>query len=1514
MKAARKFKGSVVLAAVFLLAFSVNFAYSLPEGESVTEGQATFDRSESNTLKINTSSDKLIVDYSSFNIGASESVYFYQPSSSSEALNRVTGSGLSNIFGSLTANGIIYLINPNGINIGQSANINAAGFIASTLNIANVDFLENNYVFSKLADKTGRAVINNGYIKVRETGRAALLGSAVANAGTIETSLGSVVLAAGEQITLNLDTAGMISVVINKPVQEEIFGASGQKLDSAVSQSGSIINPGGRVILAASVLNHVFDYAVNNSGMIQARSLVSHDGVVELVASGAPVINTGAITAGEIKISVTDSDILQGGSILAAQSITLEARAVEVNFIMSAASQIVASGEPINVNAGIIIQAPEVRIITQQFGTNAMPLNISANNLYIRRTSGNIDILDSLGIGNSLLIRGPPGGFGAIYYNKEANLELQASQVNLVSSRSFYFYGNITFHNFKDMIPDSNIYFEAGRTYTFKDSLSIIGAVDVGPEEFFVKLRSSAAGQYWYLDIEAEGYTLERVNLSDAYALNNVIIPIGVDAGNNVNFEIDPTWDGGGTTNNWSDAVNWSGNAVPLSTEDATFNATSIKDSTVDAAFAGTIRNLLINAGYTGTITFERSLSVRNFNQATGTVSLGSQTLSVSNNFTISGGTFSEGTSTVIFTGAGAMVNIFTSETFFNLTFAPTTSGANKIVSNNDTLIVAGTLTLTEGNINQGTRPAAGTISARGDIIQASTFDGGSGLIIITGTANQTFTGNATTSAGDLPDISIDKTGGTLTLAGTIRINGSGAGAWTYIAGTVDATTNNSLLVLNGGNTIDGQGTSGTMAFDNIEITAGTQTLAGNLDVDGNLTISGGTLNTSGSDYSVNVAGNWSNAGTFTSNDSVVTLDGSSSSTMETGGTGAGKDFETLMINKSGGAVVTLIIDNLDVDGTLTISSGVLYLNGRSITTTTSFVNDGTLRLQGIETVSWTVNDTDSGAWEYAGRNIAEAITIKDFGATDYFNLVINDTNTNKAIFSSASALDVNGALTLSSGTFTAPTGSFTVSGNWVNNGGTFNAGTGTVTFDGTTIISGSSITTFNNITITGTLTGHVTNINVSGNWTNNGTFVNNSGTVTFIDNNQTSVISGSTTFFNFTSTTAGKQITFTAGTTQTIAGTLTLTGASGNLIILRSSVSASQWSINAQGSKSVSFVDVKDSNNINASEIAAADSKDSGNNTNWNLVDHFTITGTSGQTAGTSNQLTITAIDGAGGISVSFTGDKALIFSGGNSIGSFTPTATDKNGAAIDFGTATTVTFTNGVATAGGSMVLYKAETAAITVSYGASSTAAALSVTVSRDAADKLLFIQQPSDTLFGSTIVPAITIQISDQFGNAVVSDNATNVSMAIGTSPGIGELSGTAVNTASAGTATFSNLRISFPGAGYTLTASSIGLTSAISGAFNITGSALDPAAAALADSQLSTADFLRLLLPDATQLGLYQASSFVPAGPVYLYRPLTSADISAFDRFILRASDYRLFNGVLDYTGSEDLAEFFRLFI
>ncbi len=313
----RKSQSFILSCLIVITLIWVPNLYALPKGENVVpgSGEAKFDRSIPNTLNIRTS-DRVIINYNSFSIAQPETVNFYQPSQSAIALNRVVGIDPSSIFGKLTANGRIFLINPNGIVFGPNSHVDVAGLVASTLDISNENFLNDNFIFNKLQSKSGASILNQGYIRAEEGGLVALLGSAVENSGLIETSLGSVVLAAGEKITLNLDTAGMISVVIEEPVKEAVFGPDGERIDSAIKNSGEIIAPGSKVTLTASVLDNVFDYAINNTGIIEANSLVERDGVIELVASGAPVINTGKIVAGEVRVNVDDYDFINKGEII----------------------------------------------------------------------------------------------------------------------------------------------------------------------------------------------------------------------------------------------------------------------------------------------------------------------------------------------------------------------------------------------------------------------------------------------------------------------------------------------------------------------------------------------------------------------------------------------------------------------------------------------------------------------------------------------------------------------------------------------------------------------------------------------------------------------------------------------------------------------------------------------------------------------------------------------------------------------------------------------------------------------------------------------------------------------------------------------------------------------------------------------------------------------------------------------------------------------------------------------
>jgi len=248
------------------LSFGAN-VYALPTGGAVAAGSASISAGALGTT-INQSTQNAAINWQSFNIASGEAVRFNQPSSSSVTLNRVLGADPSSIFGSLSANGKVFLVNPNGILFGQGASVNVGGLVASTLNIADADFMAGNYKFS---GASSAAVLNQGSINA-DGGYVALLGANVGNNGVISAKLGSVALAAGNAMTLDVAGDGLLNVTVNQ-------GA----VNALVQNGGLIQADGGQVLLTAQAAGSLLQSAVNNSGVIQAQTIQKHNGTIKLM-------------------------------------------------------------------------------------------------------------------------------------------------------------------------------------------------------------------------------------------------------------------------------------------------------------------------------------------------------------------------------------------------------------------------------------------------------------------------------------------------------------------------------------------------------------------------------------------------------------------------------------------------------------------------------------------------------------------------------------------------------------------------------------------------------------------------------------------------------------------------------------------------------------------------------------------------------------------------------------------------------------------------------------------------------------------------------------------------------------------------------------------------------------------------------------------------------------------------------------------------------------------------------
>ena len=255
-------------------------AFGAPQGGQVVGGQASITQSGSTTT-INQSSNRAAIDWQSFNVGAGETVRFQQPGRDSVTLNRVVGNDASAIFGRISADGQVLLINRNGILFGRSAQVDVGGLVASTANIATADFMAGRMVFSE-PGKPGATVRNEGTITVGEGGFAALVGRGVENSGVIQARLGKVTLAAGEAFVLDPYGDKLVNLIVDPAAMQQLRDAQGQPLAARVDHSGRIVADGGTVQLTASTVKQLVDGIINVSGTIRATSFETAPGRISL--------------------------------------------------------------------------------------------------------------------------------------------------------------------------------------------------------------------------------------------------------------------------------------------------------------------------------------------------------------------------------------------------------------------------------------------------------------------------------------------------------------------------------------------------------------------------------------------------------------------------------------------------------------------------------------------------------------------------------------------------------------------------------------------------------------------------------------------------------------------------------------------------------------------------------------------------------------------------------------------------------------------------------------------------------------------------------------------------------------------------------------------------------------------------------------------------------------------------------------------------------------------------------
>ena len=247
-----------------LLSSTTLLSQELPQNGQIINGTGSIAHNGTD-MSITQNSLDLDIDWNSFSIGAQNTVTFKQPSATSTALNRVTGTQTSAIHGKMTANGRVVLINPNGVMFGAGAQVNVGSLVTSTLGLSKSG---STYQFE---GDSAAAITNAGQITTQDGGTIALIAARITNTGSLTAPGGTVALGAGRRVRLDL----------GGPVALEVDEAA---VDALISQGGAIRADGGLIYLGAKAAGDLAQTVINHSGTSQAQTLATgEDGRIFLM-------------------------------------------------------------------------------------------------------------------------------------------------------------------------------------------------------------------------------------------------------------------------------------------------------------------------------------------------------------------------------------------------------------------------------------------------------------------------------------------------------------------------------------------------------------------------------------------------------------------------------------------------------------------------------------------------------------------------------------------------------------------------------------------------------------------------------------------------------------------------------------------------------------------------------------------------------------------------------------------------------------------------------------------------------------------------------------------------------------------------------------------------------------------------------------------------------------------------------------------------------------------------------
>jgi filamentous hemagglutinin family protein len=232
---------------------------------------------------LNQSSQNAIINWNLFNIGIGDTSRSVQPGSSAIGLNQVIGGlGSTQLLGTLLSNGQVSVANGNNVPVGPNAATNTAGVPATTQNTRNTGLTAGRYIFS-IPGLPNAAIVNQGGGTAVAGGFAALVAPGMRNAGTITATLGTVGEPAGGTFTLDFYGDRLLTLAVNNQIASQVVDtATGTPLKSLAAKDGKLGANGGRVELTAAAARAVVNSVVNNTGVIEADSIGTRNGMIVL--------------------------------------------------------------------------------------------------------------------------------------------------------------------------------------------------------------------------------------------------------------------------------------------------------------------------------------------------------------------------------------------------------------------------------------------------------------------------------------------------------------------------------------------------------------------------------------------------------------------------------------------------------------------------------------------------------------------------------------------------------------------------------------------------------------------------------------------------------------------------------------------------------------------------------------------------------------------------------------------------------------------------------------------------------------------------------------------------------------------------------------------------------------------------------------------------------------------------------------------------------------------------------